>query len=133
MMNKQELQEWDDMMAAEGWVLLSTNHPDYRIQQAFCEVVCRSKEQKPKKLFDLALADYVSNAGPDLRREHIFPPIRIRSAFRKWSFIQAANNKIVANDPWMKGLEAAEDLGPEARDQFMADNPRGAFQPLGKD
>lgn len=127
-------QEWTVMMAMDGWVLLSHDHPDYRIQQAFCEVACRSKEQNPKKLFDLALADYVSHASHEARRTAIFfPPIRIREAFRKWAVIQAASNKNVANDPWVKGLEAAEDLGPEARDQFMADNPRGAFQPLGKD
>lgn len=103
--------EWDAMMATEGWVLLSHDHPDYCIQQAFCEVACRSKEQNPKKLFDLALADYVSHASPESRRTAIFPPIRVCSAFRKWSTIQAANNKNVINDPWMKGLEAAEDVG----------------------
>jgi hypothetical protein len=117
--------EWTYMMVVDDWVLLSRDHPDYPIQQAFCEAACLSREEDPDKLYKLAMADFTSHAGPDLKRDRIFPPIRIRKAFRKWSIIQAGNNAKVNNDPYMQGLEAAENVGPEARDKFLVDNPRG--------
>lgn len=118
-------QEWAAMMADDGWVLLSHDHPDYSIQQAFCEVAFRSREQDPDKLYRLAIEDY-ENYAPKADE-------RIQTAFRKWAAIQANNNVLMANDPWFQGLEAAENIGPEACDKFMADNPRGPFEPLGKD
>ena len=118
-------QVWHDTVNAEGWELLPHDHPAYSIQQEFCEVACRSRETNHDTLFNLAIEDY--------RAYHATLPEEITKAFRKWSAIQADNNERMANDSWMKGLEAAEEKGQEATDKFLADNPRGPFQPLGKD
>lgn len=117
--------EWDAMMDMDGWLVLSHDHPDYYIQQAFSELACRSRLTDPDKLYDLAIEDY-ENYAPKADE-------RIQAAFRKWSVHQAANNVVMANDPWLQGLVTAESLGSEARDQFLANNPRGMFEPLGKD
>jgi hypothetical protein len=120
-MNAQE--EWDAAVDGDEWILLSHDHPDYSIQQEFCEVAVLTRETDPDKLFALALADYEGIVKAD---------DRIRKAFRKWAVVQASRSASVKADPYMMGLEAAEEQSPEAADQFMKDNPHGPFKPLGK-
>lgn len=75
-------QEWDSMMAATEWKLLSREHPDYAIQQSFCEVSYQSREANEQKLYEIAIEDYESymNQKPDQRMD---------AAFRKWATFQA--------------------------------------------
>ena len=105
--------EWDDSVYGGKWLLLSHDHPDYSIQQAFSEVACRTGETNADTLFQLALADYA--------KWGVITP-RIEDALRQWSLFQAEINA----SPYMQYLERMRDAeldGPEALKKFLAENP----------
>jgi len=100
--------------------ILPLDHDRYSDQQSFREISCRSREEDPDKLLELAVADY----------EDIFcspPSEELMAMYREWAPIEAKINAENNADPYMQGLEAAEKESPEALAKFMEDHPVSEF------